>query len=191
MAKFPTYEEMAKNIAKKALDEFLYDGKSIREWMQIIASKDCISRQQAIERLKLNFPISDGADNSRDRHRYMQALADIQAIRELPSVTPQEPFINKSCVSSGVCEHDKQKVLDKIRAEIRANSIYVMPQYGRTIREADVLHIIDKYKAEVEPQAEKEQMNGSMADVQSVMSDCSRERECEARCHCDEWSDSF
>ena len=52
---------------------------------------DCISRARAIERLKLNLPISQGADNSRDRHRYMQALADIQAIRELPSVTPQEP----------------------------------------------------------------------------------------------------
>lgn len=26
----------------------------------------------------------------------------------------QEPFINKPCVSSGVCEHDKNKVLDKI-----------------------------------------------------------------------------
>ena len=52
---------------------------------------DCISRTQAIERLKLNFPISQGADNSRDRHRYMQAQADLQAIRELPSVTPQEP----------------------------------------------------------------------------------------------------
>ena len=50
---------------------------------------DFISRTRAIERLKLNFPISQGADNSRDRHRYMQALADIQAIRELPSVTPR------------------------------------------------------------------------------------------------------
>lgn len=50
---------------------------------------DCISRTRAIERLKLNFPISQGADNSRDRHRYMQALADLQAIKELPSVTPQ------------------------------------------------------------------------------------------------------
>lgn len=58
---------------------------------------DAISRQQAIERLKLNFPISDGADNSRDRHRYMQAMADIQAIRELPSVTPQEPQTFKWC----------------------------------------------------------------------------------------------
>lgn len=53
---------------------------------------DCISRTRAIERLKLNFPISQGADNSRDRHRYMQALADLQAIKELPSVTPQEPI---------------------------------------------------------------------------------------------------
>lgn len=50
---------------------------------------DCISRTRAIERLKLNFPISQGADNSRDRHRYMQALADLQAIKELPPVTPQ------------------------------------------------------------------------------------------------------
>jgi len=52
---------------------------------------DCISRKQTIERLKLNFPISQGADNSRDRHRYMQAMADLQAIREMPSVAPQEP----------------------------------------------------------------------------------------------------
>lgn len=50
-----------------------------------------ISKAQAIERLKLNFPISQGADNSRDRHRYMQALADLQAIKELPLITPQEP----------------------------------------------------------------------------------------------------
>ena len=48
-----------------------------------------ISKAQAIEHLKLNFPLSDGADNSKERYRYMQALADLQAIRELPSVTPQ------------------------------------------------------------------------------------------------------
>lgn len=86
---------------------------------------DCISRTRAIERLKLNLPISQGADNSRDRHRYMQALADIQAIRDMPSVTPQEP------------------VIDKIRAEIKAMS-------GDIETIADVLAIIDKYKAESE-----------------------------------------
>lgn len=30
----------------------------------------------------------------------------------------QEPFINKDCVSKGVCHEDKNKVLDKISAEI-------------------------------------------------------------------------
>ena len=40
MAEFPTYEQMAKNVAEKALDEFLYDGKSIREWMKIIAEQE-------------------------------------------------------------------------------------------------------------------------------------------------------
>lgn len=30
----------------------------------------------------------------------------------------QEPFINKPCISKGVCHEDKNKVLDKISAEI-------------------------------------------------------------------------
>lgn len=38
--KFPTMDEWAKKVAEKALDEFLYDGKSIREWMKIIAEQE-------------------------------------------------------------------------------------------------------------------------------------------------------
>jgi hypothetical protein len=56
----------------------------------------------------------------------------------------QEPFINKTCVSSGVCEHDKQKVLDKIRAEID-NALS-----DGMIHKKTVLGIIDKYKGESE-----------------------------------------
>ena len=52
-----------------------------------------------------------------------------------------EPFINKPCVSSGVCEHDKQKVLDKIRAEIEQEPY---------VSKMEVLDIIDKYKADSE-----------------------------------------
>ena len=70
---------------------------------------DCISRKQTIERLKLNFPISQGADNSRDRHRYMQAMADIQAIREMPSVAPQELKIVP--IAEIKCDKDKLKEL--------------------------------------------------------------------------------
>lgn len=60
----------------------------------------------------------------------------------------QEPFINKPCVSSGVCEHDKNKALDKIRAEIeqKLGTHGNISLYNRAIY--DVLMIINKYKAE-------------------------------------------
>ena len=67
--------------------------------------------------------------------------------------TPQEPFINKPCVSSGVCEHDKQKILDTIRAEIEDLDIYYDNDYFSTnncpmYKCNEVLLIIDKYKTE-------------------------------------------
>ena len=38
--KFPTYEEMGKEIAEKALDEYLYKGKTLREWIEIIIAEE-------------------------------------------------------------------------------------------------------------------------------------------------------
>ena len=66
MAKFPTIEEMAQNVAEKALDGIEYEGKTLREWVKIILATDinvgtkdgtnlaevgtdCISRQAAID----------------------------------------------------------------------------------------------------------------------------------------------
>ncbi len=72
--KFPTYEEMGQKVAEKALDEFLYNGKSIREWMQIIASEDAISRQ-AIKELY-----------------YKHGYIDFKKICDLPSVNPQSKW---------------------------------------------------------------------------------------------------
>lgn len=82
MAKFPTYEEMGKKVAEKALDEFLYDGKSIREWMQIIASEDAISRQAVL-------------DVTWEEPSYTDALNVLTEVRDkvkaLPPVNPQKP----------------------------------------------------------------------------------------------------
>ena len=36
MAKLPTYEEMAKEVAEKALDEYIYKGKTLREWIDAV-----------------------------------------------------------------------------------------------------------------------------------------------------------
>lgn len=55
----------------------------------------------------------------------------------------QEPFMNKPCVSAGVCEHDKMQVLDKIRAEL--NSLHNGCGLFNDGVDAS-LEIIDKYR---------------------------------------------
>lgn len=90
MAEFPTYEEMAKNIAEKALDEFLYDGKSIREWMQIIASEDCISRKAVLKTLD---DMDIVLDEDRTVENYKELLEECYEV--LPPVKPQTPIIDK------------------------------------------------------------------------------------------------
>lgn len=80
MAKFPTYEEMSKKVANKALDEYLYNGKSIREWIQIIASEDAISRQAVVSYLCTHCP--DDAECYED-------CDEIKNIKTLPPITSQ------------------------------------------------------------------------------------------------------
>lgn len=61
----------------------------------------------------------------------------------------QEPFMNKVCVSSKACEHDKEVVLDKIRAEIE-QSAFNDVNGSKFISVRRVNRIIDKYKTESE-----------------------------------------
>ena len=37
MAKLPTYEELGKKIAEEALDGYIINGKTLREWVDILA----------------------------------------------------------------------------------------------------------------------------------------------------------
>lgn len=67
----------------------------------------------------------------------------------------QEPFINKPCVSNEVCEHDKQKMLAKIRAEITnyklsEDMLKDMDEDSIKWGMAIVVELLDKYKAEME-----------------------------------------
>ena len=80
---------------------------------------------------------------------------DMAKVADAIKALEQETFINKPCCISGeVCEHDKNVVLDKIRAEIFAEMQYHSGTGEEVIQAyADGLHnairIIDKYKAEV------------------------------------------
>ena len=42
MANLPTYEEMTKKLAEKALDEYVYKDKTLREWINILAQTQWI-----------------------------------------------------------------------------------------------------------------------------------------------------
>lgn len=85
-------------------------------------------------------------------------LAIIKAIKNSTPLE-QEPFINKTCVSSEVCEYDKNVVINKIRAEIAELDNKVCQQFliedvDKEVHHAyqDCLGIIDKYKRESEGQ---------------------------------------
>ena len=72
---------------------------------------------------------------------------DGEKMREAIKVLEQEPFINKPCISKGVCHEDKVKALDKIRNEVKALTDGAEPEH---VWNVDVLAIINKYKAESE-----------------------------------------
>lgn len=58
-AELPNFEEMAKGIAKRALDEYEYLGRTLREWADIIVTqkncKDCIDREDAKQAIRDKF----------------------------------------------------------------------------------------------------------------------------------------
>lgn len=60
MIKFPTEEEFAKNIAKKALDEYVYEGKTLREWIKILSEYDSIEASKLKETYNKGY--KDGQD---------------------------------------------------------------------------------------------------------------------------------
>lgn len=69
----------------------------------------------------------------------------------------KEPFTNNACVYIRVCEHNKSKILDKIRAKIKMYEADCRLQGGTDECEkcnsnvfGSIYQIIDKYKAESE-----------------------------------------
>ena len=124
--------------------------------------EDLISRDEVLS--AINFVNENNGFDSNTDYSLL-----LKTINELPSVKPQEPFMNKPCVSHKVCHEDKVKVLDDIRAEI-VGTLYVdslifgelidfrngkisaddvIEEFNRVTR-MEVLQIIDKYKAESE-----------------------------------------
>lgn len=137
------------NIDRRVCDDELNDALDMAiKALEQEPCEDCISRLIVQEEISKSIALKE---NSHQMYKRIQAI---------PSVTPQ-PFINKPCVSKGVCREDKIQVLDKIRAEIMQldydiesvdydyNDMSQTEEIYMICRE-EVLQIIDKYKAESE-----------------------------------------
>lgn len=164
-------------INKEELKQILLNG------MQKQPCEDCISREQTLKAFaekcagecaccEYNGSGCDTAENCK-------------LIKSMPSVIPkgvtvtdfadrcrecgaeyeilakQQPFINKPCISEGVCREDKMQVLDKIRAEIEQLPTKTITNWNGCCPDIDypeieyvdkniLLSIIDKYKTESE-----------------------------------------
>lgn len=100
---------------------------------EIQPCEDCVNRTAAIDVVHKYFV------------NYLKLNDDIclDGLRSLPPVT-SEPFINKPCISEGVCHEDKIKVLDKIRSEL------IQSIQNGTLKiengNEELFRIIDKYK---------------------------------------------
>ena len=47
--RFPTIEEMAKDVAEKVMNEYEYEGKTIRQWIEVL--KDYDDKQATLQRI--------------------------------------------------------------------------------------------------------------------------------------------
>ena len=138
----------ALEIAIKALE---HPEKNV---VAVVPCGDCVSRADVLKLMQDNWHTHNG-------DWAMQESMD--DIRVLPSVTPQEPMVEIDLYSVIKQKYIEREVLDKIRAEIeQTTSRYSISRErggmgqvewsDNLIKESEVLEIIDKYKADVEPQ---------------------------------------
>ena len=89
-----------------------------------------------IKKLSKKYYIED-AYGYTDEYIVNKVNEIIDVVNELSSVTPK-PFINKPCISEGVCRKDKIQVLDKIKPEILDEAEYAYADFDEY--KEDILH---------------------------------------------------
>ena len=98
-----TLDKLAKECAEKALDNYTYEGKTIREWVEILAKQqicgDCISREEAI---KIVLPYTDG-----------DLIAD--DIKKLPPVISKGVTVTDFADRCHECGTEYEKMLEEAK----------------------------------------------------------------------------
>lgn len=149
-------------VTQEEFKDYIQTLNKIMDWLEQEPCEDTISRKSIKQKLQEHHDFFVNAYGGfsnlpqNDKSRVDEITNCIAMVVNEPPVIPQEPFINKPCVAGGVCEHDKQRVLDKLRAEIdEISADYTNVTDKELLYRDRVLGIIDKYKAEIEPQEKR------------------------------------
>lgn len=92
----PMIDILAKDVAEKALDEITYEGKTLREWVEIIVKqqscKNYIGKEALIDELKLGY-FNKELQEAKNDPCVIDAMIDwaIRTVKRQPSVTPSRP----------------------------------------------------------------------------------------------------
>ena len=112
---------------KASLNKFLKEREERIKNMTLAEARDIVSSTYGHSDMRM------------ENDKALQMLLDCA-----DKTSDQQPsFINKPCISEGVCREDKIQVLDKIRAEVEK-----LPITDTAVKL--VTEILDKYKAESE-----------------------------------------
>ncbi len=119
MAKIPTMDEMAKQLAEKTLDAVYYNDKSLREWMKIIASEDAISKAEVIAlydeyRPKLATHVSEFGDKLKAIPPVMPTSSKMEQVEDCVSKAEVIKLIDKHTNDDGTLDDDITCILEEL-----------------------------------------------------------------------------
>lgn len=99
--KFPTYEELGEKVAKEALDTFEYNGKTLREWIEIISASE-LSTNLAEVGTKIE-PLTD-----KEQRIFLAAMGrERKVCKEVDDQYTHEPY---EVLLTKVCSEIERKV---------------------------------------------------------------------------------
>ena len=107
-----------------------------------------MTREEAIEFGNMWLQLNEDCKNSSTYTFFQMAIKALEQETVSKESYDHEYFLRKELeMKIAKLEHDENKVLDKIRAEIEA-----LPREGCWVQFKNIERIIDKYKAEIKPQ---------------------------------------
>lgn len=159
-------------LAQELITDFKCESDTMVDFCNTVIKKfeqepceDCIKREPIQKAIKDMLGWINSGNRGNADYFIVDQIEEIIAeldIDNLPSAIPQ-PFINKPCISEGVCREDKIQVLDKLRAEIENHCGFAKENHceycyscPNLMGVKEILEVIDKYRTESEVKADGE-----------------------------------